>query len=347
MVLPKKGSRSITVDGRRYRYLWRDGTETFAIEDWEKQGQRLQVRIWQWKMLGPGLPGPSGAIVRQAIFLGLARGWDPGSSGPPVQLLPESFFPDYDPFWHTREPREQRQLLDLVLAQPESRDPRLVYADWLAERGDPRGELILLQCRESRTDAHESRIQELLSKYWKYWPTPARPIADYWAFRNGFIEGVTLASSPEPELWQELHRWEPVLEIDVPRVYQQNMEWLLQPTTRRVRLFNVLTFSALDTMLLSPHRRGLRSLALHSSNLSDEWVHRMAEDDGLVALESLSLANGVITEAGAKALLGSPHLTALKQLRLGTADFTQHTRRRMNERGWTDFEENWAPWGWA
>jgi uncharacterized protein (TIGR02996 family) len=36
--------------------------------------------------------------------------------------------------------------LTAILAEPDSDAPRLVYADWLDERGDPHGELIRLQC---------------------------------------------------------------------------------------------------------------------------------------------------------------------------------------------------------
>lgn len=41
----------------------------------------------------------------------------------------------------------QGELLAAIRAQPEDDAPRLVYADWLLERGDARGELITLQCR--------------------------------------------------------------------------------------------------------------------------------------------------------------------------------------------------------
>ncbi|HEY0253108.1 MAG TPA: TIGR02996 domain-containing protein [Kofleriaceae bacterium] len=41
-------------------------------------------------------------------------------------------------------------LLDEVLAHPHSDDPRRVYADWLSERGDPRGEFIAVQCELAR-----------------------------------------------------------------------------------------------------------------------------------------------------------------------------------------------------
>ncbi len=40
-----------------------------------------------------------------------------------------------------------RNFLASICAEPDSDLPRLVYADWLDEHGDPRGEFIRLQCR--------------------------------------------------------------------------------------------------------------------------------------------------------------------------------------------------------
>jgi uncharacterized protein (TIGR02996 family) len=42
-------------------------------------------------------------------------------------------------------PSVDAPLLADVLARPQDDGPRLVLADWLAEQGDPRGELISLQ----------------------------------------------------------------------------------------------------------------------------------------------------------------------------------------------------------
>ena len=45
--------------------------------------------------------------------------------------------------------------LRTILASPEDDAPRLVYADWLDENGDPdRAEFIRLQIRLGRTDPH-------------------------------------------------------------------------------------------------------------------------------------------------------------------------------------------------
>ena len=45
---------------------------------------------------------------------------------------------------------QARALLDAVLADPTDIQARLVYADFLVERGDPRGEFIHVQCALGR-----------------------------------------------------------------------------------------------------------------------------------------------------------------------------------------------------
>jgi uncharacterized protein (TIGR02996 family) len=42
--------------------------------------------------------------------------------------------------------------LSNILAHPNDDGPRLAYADWLEERGDPRGEFIRVQCQIARAD---------------------------------------------------------------------------------------------------------------------------------------------------------------------------------------------------
>ncbi|MEJ7603766.1 MAG: TIGR02996 domain-containing protein [Kofleriaceae bacterium] len=54
--------------------------------------------------------------------------------------------------------RDLDHLLDAIYTTPEDDGPRLVYADALLERGDPRGELIALQCRRE-LDRHQRARQ--------------------------------------------------------------------------------------------------------------------------------------------------------------------------------------------
>lgn len=57
-------------------------------------------------------------------------------------------------------PMTEDKLLADIAAAPDDDGPRLVYADWLTERGHPRGELIVLGCGQ-QTPESKKRIDEL------------------------------------------------------------------------------------------------------------------------------------------------------------------------------------------
>jgi uncharacterized protein (TIGR02996 family) len=89
------------------------------------------------------------------------------------------------------EPAEA-QLLQMVRDRPDDDAPRRVYADWLAQRDDPRGELIAVQCERASLPhddpRHASLLQrenELLSQHAARWLGPLAGIvpAD---FERGF-----------------------------------------------------------------------------------------------------------------------------------------------------------------
>ncbi|HLL25438.1 MAG TPA: TIGR02996 domain-containing protein, partial [Kofleriaceae bacterium] len=94
--------------------------------------------------------------------------------------------------------------LEQILADPDDDRPRLVYADWLLREGDPRGELISVQCALARAAATfedvgaleplERREHALLERYGKSWTLDAETRLKYWGqfgFRRGFIEALT------------------------------------------------------------------------------------------------------------------------------------------------------------
>ena len=93
------------------------------------------------------------------------------------------------------QPRaELADLLAAVYADPDDDGARLVYADALLERGDPRGELIALQCRLAHApdspDAKQlrRRIRELLDSHGKLWLGELAPIVrSGYRFERGFL----------------------------------------------------------------------------------------------------------------------------------------------------------------
>jgi uncharacterized protein (TIGR02996 family) len=54
-----------------------------------------------------------------------------------------------------------RHFLDEIHAAPYEESPRLVYADWLEEQGDPRGEYLRLECELVGLKADDALFREL------------------------------------------------------------------------------------------------------------------------------------------------------------------------------------------
>lgn len=84
--------------------------------------------------------------------------------------------------------------LDEIKRHPEADEPRLIYADWLEEHGDPLGEYIRLECtrqlmtsRQQRREA-AMRAAELLRRYRDRWLGFAFPEPIKLEFRRGFVE---------------------------------------------------------------------------------------------------------------------------------------------------------------
>jgi uncharacterized protein (TIGR02996 family) len=96
-------------------------------------------------------------------------------------------------------------LLDAVYANLADDGPRLVLADHLAELGDPRGELIALQCQTTPlTPKQQARVNHLVETFGKRWLPELGDRAlmkDGLTFERGFVSAVRLrlhAYSDEP-----------------------------------------------------------------------------------------------------------------------------------------------------
>ncbi len=107
---------------------------------------------------------------------------------------------------------QQQALLRAVCAEPDDDGPRLVYADWLEENGQPqRAEFIRVQTELARLPARsqrrarlQAREQELLAKHKDQWLAPLKRFTDKryakysrkepFEFRRGFVEYMLLNS---------------------------------------------------------------------------------------------------------------------------------------------------------
>jgi uncharacterized protein (TIGR02996 family) len=56
---------------------------------------------------------------------------------------------------------QEDAFLQAIREEPDDDRPRLVFADWLEEQGNPRGELIRIQCTLARMHENDPRRKEL------------------------------------------------------------------------------------------------------------------------------------------------------------------------------------------
>src|SRR5581483_7143335 len=98
---------------------------------------------------------------------------------------------------------DRAAFLRAIADHPDDDLPRLVYADWLDEHGDPaRAEFIRVQCALARLPAGDTRAAalarreaELLTDHQADWLRPLAGLAGGAKFRRGFVEEVTVETA--------------------------------------------------------------------------------------------------------------------------------------------------------
>src|SRR5262249_13070706 len=96
----------------------------------------------------------------------------------------------------------EQAFLEEIWDNPDDDLPRLIYADWLEERGDARGEFIRLPGELNRTVEDnprraemEARERVLLSANVRAWTGELFGLVERWEYRRGFVEGVRMAAN--------------------------------------------------------------------------------------------------------------------------------------------------------
>lgn len=229
--------------------------------------------------------------------------------------------------------RSGGSLLDAVLARPDDDAPRRVYADWLEEQGDPRGEFIAVQCElaaggvePSRRAALEERERALLNLHQAAWLGPLSTEAASVSFSRGFLAEVTVLDVDAVEAAQAALLKEPVRtlvfaarrRVEVARI----LSWPWLATVRELEFRSSRWSPApmgregLATLLSTRRLRGLTSLGLSGQWVRDEGAHLLGTTDAFGALTALSLTSDSLTSSGVEALSKAPWFPGLTRLSL-------------------------------
>ena len=245
-------------------------------------------------------------------------------------------------------------LIAAMAADVDDNTPRLVYADWLEEHGQPeRAEFIRLQCRIGGDAADRSRATTLMAEHGKAWDAPLAPLAAKTWYSRGFpyllkvelqrlVENQSLLTLvPEWRLALQRHTHAPLAELCerlvngpfAERISGLNLTWtgwhveevetlLSPPLAGRLR---ELRFGDEDRgndylalVLASPDLR-LKEFGFHGDSeggIGDEGCRSLAAASTFAGLTELALPNNALGPEGAIALASSPHLTRLENLDL-------------------------------
>ncbi len=201
--------------------------------------------------------------------------------------------------------------LRAIIENPDDDTPRLVYADWLDENGDPeRAEFIRVQIAMERDrdephvrQARAARERELLNRCGRTWVPPAAGPAGT-AFRRGFVERIHTEARTFVAEADELFRRFPVRHVQ--------LFWGADPPHERARL--------MQTVAGIPHLARLRSLDLDDGYIGSDGIRALAVCEHLGGLESLDLQGCHVGERGVRALVEAPWFANLTFLDLCNND---------------------------
>ncbi|MBA3501997.1 MAG: TIGR02996 domain-containing protein [Myxococcota bacterium] len=203
---------------------------------------------------------------------------------------------------------EERAFLASILANPDDKKARLVYADLLQEQDDPRGAFIVMQCTraeladgDERIAALDEQIAALLAKHKKTWTALGENKGARWEFRRGFVEKLSLDAAHLLKNADAIFAAEPIEELSI---------WKIDESATKIGK------SPLAPILKLPLHR-VRRLSLARQELVEEDIAALASAKTLGSVELLDLTNGGSEAVPLAGLAKSTSLPKLRELRLG------------------------------
>ena len=232
---------------------------------------------------------------------------------------------------------EDESFLQEIIAAPDDDGPRLVYADWLEERGDPRAEFIRVQCEEARLGDGKRRTdlrrkaKQLLQAHGKGWTAELGATGPEFRdprYHRGFIESAKMSIRFFLKSGSDVMARTPLRQLVLT-----SGDKLLPKLARAEHLLQVEDLQLAERtfperhaieFVQSPHLEKLRSLRLHGFNYSEAFAASLVQAPftKLAALD-LERTFSSVDDGSVATLLRAPWLKSLESLRLcGLSDNT-------------------------
>jgi uncharacterized protein (TIGR02996 family) len=235
----------------------------------------------------------------------------------------------------TVPPEQIRAFLQDCKENPEDDTPRLIFADWLEDRDDPRGPFIRLQCQLARLSDLDTRCIDLRSQeealrtaHAVNWCDPLKNLPGVLTFERGLLRLRLRQAADQRRLTRGFRAsadalaWLEELRLGVAPPTKL-MEWL-EPIMSHFTSLDLTTpaaeMASLSTSFSPPAA---------SNNGPTEWI----VCDQLRHLRRLSLSGRMLQGAGVEALARSS-LDNLRELQLAYTGLSDHGAEQLAVAGW-------------
>lgn len=243
---------------------------------------------------------------------------------------------------------ETDAFLQEVRTAPDDSIPRLIYADWLEDNGDPLADLVRVQCElaessfdDPRRGELQNRERELLRQHYDDIVRPLLKFAPHGLeVRRGFVESIRLNADVLINHADEIVRLLPGLcSLTIRKSLKHLDELVHLPQLAHVKSLCLngarLGDDGLRRLLNSPHLTGLVELNLRNNDLSISGMRTLAEQPTLSNLRTLDVGLNLLDVPGLTRLRESPHLQQLRELRLSDSLLEENVAA-ITGPGWDD-----------
>jgi uncharacterized protein (TIGR02996 family) len=197
-----------------------------------------------------------------------------------------------------------------IVEHPDDDTPRLIFADWLEEHGDPaRGEFIRVQVQLAAGSVSlrlKQREQELLRENAVRWLGGWISKLQRWLFRRGFLEQVRCRASHFLQHDGLIDR-EPLAQVSLQRTAGVLDNLAASPLLGRLTgldlSYNFLGDAGVAVLASSAHLGRLRVLRLAHNSLRSRSAEILARTLFLSQLQLLDLSGNNISGPGREQLL--------------------------------------------
>ncbi|MDF1663993.1 MAG: TIGR02996 domain-containing protein [Planctomycetota bacterium] len=241
-----------------------------------------------------------------------------------------------------------RVAIGAISAVPNDDTPRLLFANWLEEAGNPRGEFIRLQCElaagpfRSKRWGIKTRSEALFKEHSQSWIEALGAKGD-WTWNRGFAQAVQLDASELKKHSATIFSQEPIDSVSVNRckeslnclkgkdwlsrirvlklrgaIGQSSLNFLRKQSFPRLERLNLgdcrLSGISFEGIYQSKSLKALNGLSLSGNNFGDSGLAGL--EDSLLQLDSLYLSRNQLTDRALEIIGESPACKELKRLSL-------------------------------